>query len=124
MHHGPYTRLFCHFVWSTWDRTPFITPQVEARLHGMMQAKLHEIDCVPIATGGIEDHVHVLCQFPPTWTISDIVKRVKGASSHFMNDEVTGPESFRWQGTYGALTVSERAIPKVKAYILNQKAHH
>lgn len=89
-----------------------------------MQAKLREIDCIPIATGGIEDHVHVLCKYPPTLSISEIVKRIKGASSHFMNDQVTGPESFKWQGTYGALTVGERAVPRVKAYVLNQKAHH
>ena len=90
----------------------------------MIQLKLREIECVPIATGGVEDHVHVLCQFPATLCIADLVKRIKGASSHFMNDELGGPENFRWQGTCGAFTVGENAVPNVKAYVLNQRKHH
>jgi putative transposase len=121
---GPYTKLFCHLVWGTWDRQPFILPGYDARLHAMIQCKLREIECTPIATGGVEDHVHVLCQFPPALSISEIVKRIKGASSHFMNDELLGAQSFRWQATYGALTVGGITVPKVKAYVLNQKEHH
>lgn len=121
---GPYTKLFCHLVWATWDRLPLIQAQVEPRLHSMIRAKLREIACIPIATGGIEDHIHVLCKHEPTLCISDLVKRIKGSSSHFMNDEIVGPEGFKWQGTYGAFSVSERHVPAAKAYIMNQKAHH
>ena len=31
---------------------------------------------------------------------------------------------FRWQGYYGAFSVSRGHLPKVKRYILNQKTHH
>jgi len=121
---GPYTKLFCHIVWATWDRLPLIDAEVEPRLHGMIQNKLRELDCVSIATGGVEDHVHVVCQFPPTLAISELVKRIKGASSHFVSDELAGRETFRWQGTYGCFTIGESALPKVKAYVLNQRQHH
>ena len=69
-----------------------IQPEAEPRLHSMIRTKLKEIGCLPIATGGIEDHVHVLCKYEPTMCISDLVKRIKGSSSHFMNDEVVGAD--------------------------------
>jgi putative transposase len=122
--HRPYTKLFCHLVWATWDRVPLITPEHEPRLHSMIRAKLRELNCAPIATGGVEDHVHILCRYPPTLCVSELVRRIKGASSHFMNDQLMEANEFTWQGTYGAFSIHERGVPKVKAYILNQRAHH
>jgi hypothetical protein len=31
---------------------------------------------------------------------------------------------FKWQGGYGAFTVSKDGLALVKAYIMNQRAHH
>ncbi len=90
----------------------------------MIRAKLRELDCVPIATGGIENHVHILTSFPPALSISELVKRIKGSSSHFMNEEVLEPGLFQWQGSYGAFSVSDRALSRVKDYVLNQQEHH
>src|ERR1041384_2482363 len=95
---GPYTKLFVHLVWATWDRIPMIPPDMDARLHSMIREKLREIGCLPIAVGGIEDHVHVLCKYEPTMSVAEIAKRIKGASSHFMNDEI-GKGAFKWQQT-------------------------
>ncbi len=38
--------------------------------------------------------------------------------------EVAPGEFFKWQGSYGAFTVSKEAVPSVKAYIERQKEHH
>ena len=46
---------------------------------------------------------------------------MKGASSYLAR-QVMG-ESFRWQGSYGAFTVSERGLDRVRDYVLNQVAH-
>lgn len=121
---GPYTQLYCHLVWATWDRLPLIAPEVEPRLYGAIQTKAREIRCVPIAVGGTENHVHFLCSFPPTITIAYLVQQVKGASSHLMSHEVSGMEDFKWQGAYGAFTVGQREIEVVKAYVLDQKRRH
>ena len=31
---------------------------------------------------------------------------------------------FRWQGGYGAFTVSKKFVPRVRDYVLNQEQHH
>ena len=63
----PYTQLYCHLVWATWDRLPFITEEVEPRLFSAMRAKIVEMGCGAIAIGGIPDHVHCLVRFTPTF---------------------------------------------------------
>lgn len=100
------------------------TAQVEAQLYASIQAKCNELRCNIISLGGIEDHIHLLVRFPTTFCVADFVKEVKGSSSHLMTHEVSPKEFFKWQGAYGAFTVSPGMIEKVSAYILNQKAHH
>lgn len=121
---APYTQLYIHCVWGTWDRLPLITPQVERRLYAAILAKCHELKCEMIALGGVEDHVHLLVRFPTTLAVATLLKEVKGSSSHLMTHEVTPGEFFKWQGAYGAFTVNKDGVKAVADYIHNQKTHH
>jgi hypothetical protein len=47
---------------------------------------------------------------------ADPSKRIKSMGPVYRN--------FYWQGGYGAFSVSESQVPKVKAYIENQIEHH
>jgi hypothetical protein len=76
-----------------------------------------------IAVGGIEYHVHVLLRLPATVALATLVKQLKGSSSHLANHEIL-PRGFKWQGGYGASSVSRRAVPRVRDYILRQEDHH
>ena len=77
-----------------------------------------------VAIGGMPDHVHLLVRLHPTVAVADLVKLVKGASSHLMTHQITPGEFFKWQGAYGAFTLSKQAVPATKEYIEQQKAHH
>lgn len=77
-----------------------------------------------IAIGGIENHVHLLTAFPTTITVSHLIKQVKGSSSHLVTHEIQPGKFFKWQGSYGAFTVSHDGIDKVANYIRNQPIHH
>lgn len=70
------------------------------------------------------DHVHVLFLQNPQKTISDIIKQIKGSSSHFINRGELIPERFAWQTGYAAFAVSESQLNAVYNYIKNQKEHH
>jgi len=120
----PYTQLYVHLVWATWDREPIIRPDFEDRLYGEILTKLNELKCKEIAARGTEDHVHLLCRFPRPLSISYLVQQVKGATSHLMSHAIPGVDWFKWQGSYGAFTVTRDDVPRVKEYVLRQKEHH
>ncbi|MCS6940393.1 MAG: IS200/IS605 family transposase [Roseiflexaceae bacterium] len=119
-----YTQLYVHLVWATWDRLPLITPEVELRLYAALAQKCRALGCQPLAIGGIADHIHLLAEFPATITIAKLVGEIKGASAHLMTHEIAPGAFFKWQGAYGAFTVSKRSVADVVAYIRNQKEHH
>jgi len=119
----PHTVLYIHLVWATWDRQPLITPSIEPKIYATINAKCNELHCVPIALGGIADHVHLLVRLKATVSVSDLAKYVKGSSSHFAT-HVLNAHTFKWQGSYGAFSLGERSVDQVANYIRMQKQHH
>jgi REP element-mobilizing transposase RayT len=75
-------------------------------------------------TGGVKDHVHALFSLHRTWSVSDITEEVKKSSSKWIKTKGQEWRNFQWQAGYGAFSVSQSGVAKVKRYIANQKAHH
>jgi putative transposase len=117
----PFWRAYYHIVWGTHDREPYITPHMEPRLYRYIVRKASELGVVVYAINGWTEHVHVLVSIPPKHSVSDVVKTLKGASSHDMG--VSG-FPLQWQRGYGALTCGEKQLPVAQAYIEAQKTHH
>ena len=116
--------LYLHLVWATWDRLPLITPNIETPLYHCIQQEAQEQTCKVLALNGIADHIHLFVTLPTTITIANLVKQVKGVSSHFVNDQLQPSTQFKWQGYYGAFTVSRWDVDKIIQYIKGQKEHH
>jgi len=117
--------LYLHLVWATWDRQPLITPVIERALYRNIESEARDMRCTVLALSGTEDHVHLAVKYPATVSVAELVKQVKGVSSHFVN-ETLQPEThgFKWQGSYGAFTISRDDVDRVVAYIRRQKEHH
>ena len=72
----------------------------------------------------VEDHIHILVSLSIDQTVSKIMQLIKGESSFWINQQNVIRGKFEWQDEYIALSVSESAIDKVRAYIANQELHH
>ena len=121
---APYSQLFVHCVWTTFTRLPLISGDVETRLYAAISTKCETLGCRVIALGGVADHLHLLVRLPAALAVADLIQQTKGASSHFMNHEISLDSAFKWQSGYGAFTVSKRSIGTVAEYVHNQKVHH
>jgi putative transposase len=116
--------IYIHLVWATWDRLPLITPAIERPLHRVIALEAQKMGCTVLALNSVPDHLHVLVQMPSTVTVAELVKRLKGVSSHFVNDVLRPGLPFKWQGFYGAFSVSRWDVERIVAYIQRQKEHH
>ncbi|MCP4402330.1 MAG: IS200/IS605 family transposase [bacterium] len=127
-HHGHvYHKIYYHLVWATKERTPVLTPNLEGALKKYLRMKSLEIEIDLLEVNGIEDHLHVVVKTQPNQCPSDIVQRLKGSSSHYINHEylpANSPSSLHWQKGYGVLSFSEKDLPFVREYVQKQKEHH
>jgi putative transposase len=116
-------RTYYHLVWATRDRAPLITEQVEAELYGYIQAKSKSLDCPCHALGGIADHIHLIVSIPPSRAVADFVMRIKGSSSHHLN-QIHLNQRFAWQREYGLFSLGAQQLERAIAYVAQQKHHH
>lgn len=119
------TKIWIHSVFSTKDRQPLIDTNVENKLYEHIRTELlNKFDCKVRKINGYFDHIHILFLMNPNYSISEILKDIKGESSHWVNFEELTIKKFAWQTGYGAFSVSESMLDKVEYYIGNQKTHH
>lgn len=116
--------VYIHFIWTTWNRSPLILPELRDPIYACIIAKCEAMGCVALAVGGIEDHVHVLARIPATVSIADLAQAMKGASSHLVAHKLGEKYEFKWQRGYGALSVSISHVRRVMKYIREQESHH
>jgi REP element-mobilizing transposase RayT len=77
-----------------------------------------------LALGGIADHIHLLVEIPSTLSLAALVKQIKGSSSHLITQKMQPGTFFKWQGSYGAFSVSQHEVPMIIHYIDRQEQHH
>ena len=117
-----YYELYIHLVWTTKNKEPMITKELEESIHMIIRDKCSKFKIELIAVGNTEDHIHIFVSIAPNTIISEFIKECKGSTSHFDNFEMNN--NLFWQNGYGALSVSKSGINIVKSYVENQKNHH
>lgn len=115
-------RVPIQLVFSTKNREPVLTQDLDQRLHSYLAGILKSEGHTPIKVGGFDDHVHLLYGLSRTQTISKSVEVVKAGSLVWLRSQ--GLENFYWQNGYGAFGISESNVPEVVRYIENQREHH
>ncbi len=119
------TCIWIHAIFGTKFRDSLILPQFEPKIHAHMKVQLEEdLGCRVRAINGTGDHVHALFLLNPNFAVKDILKNLKGESSHWVNQERFSQRKFAWQTGYAAYSVRESDLPVVQKYIQNQKEHH
>jgi REP element-mobilizing transposase RayT len=119
------TALFVHVVWATWGRLPLLVEEVAYQVRQAIGARCQAMGIEVLALGGAEDHIHVLVKLTPTVALEELVKQMKGASWHVVIHAYPhNGDFFRWQGSYGAVSIAPGALHEVAEYITNQPAHH
>lgn len=119
-----FNKIWIHAIWATKGRKPFIIEGVERHLYTFMEKQLREFGCPVRIINGMPDHVHCLFLLNPQKSIAEVIKQLKGSSSHFFNQKDFIPEKFAWQTGYASFSVSESVLEKTFLYIRNQKSHH
>lgn len=118
------SRILVHLVFSTKNREPVLSREVQGELHAYLVGILNNIDCPSLQVGGVEDHVHLFFGLSRTRTISEVVEAVKTASSKWIKTKGLAFAGFHWQAGYGAFSVSQSDAEAVIQYVRDQARHH
>ena len=113
-----------HFVFCPkYRRKIFLIPHVEERFKSLtgkicdeMQIEILDMECH-------KDHVHLFLKCWPSQSPADIMKKIKGASSHALRDEfpqLSGMSSL-WTRSYFVSTADNVSSETIQWYVNTQK---
>ena len=112
-------------MFSTKDRVAFLKEaDIRRQMHAYLATAFKGHDCHVLTIGGIGDHVHALCAWSRTRALADVIGDVKRVSSKWIKTKGDRFALFRWQGGYGAFSVSHSNVARVRKYIDGQEEHH
>ena len=118
------TSLLVQLVFSTKDRIPIITPEVEPDLFAYIGGILRNHQSRLLDAGGTCDHVHLLVSQSKNIALAALLKDIKKDSSLWIKHQGREFRNFHWQAGYGAFSFSLRELPALKSYVASQKEHH
>ena len=113
-----------HCVFSTKDRRPLITPDLQERLWPYLGGIARENRMTALCVGGMPDHVHILLSLPSTVAVAKAIQLIKCGSSKWVHDEFPKHREFAWQEGYGAFSIGIGQVDTTVRYIQNQAEHH
>jgi len=119
-----YTKLFVRIIWGTKDRFNYFIKEIRdiIKKYILDYAKENNIEILSINVQS--DHWHFLIRLLSDQKVDEIIKRLKGESSHWINSENIIRPKFSWQKGYGAFSIISSHLEAVKNYIKNHDEHH
>lgn len=115
---------YAHIVFSTKNRQPLITGDIEPRLYDYLGEIIRNLNASLLEINGVPDHVHLLIRESKSVSAQDFMAQLKGDSSRWMNRTFTGGPKFAWQAGYGWFSVGPPHVDAAAEYIRRQKEHH
>ena len=119
-----YVRIWVHCVWTTKDRIPYLKDQIRDKVISYIRenSKLKGIYIDHI--NGHHDHLHAIISLGGKQNTSDIMQRIKGESSFWINKNKLTKLRFEWQDDYYAVSIGMDQLGNLREYIRNQGLHH
>jgi len=97
-----YTQIHIHAIFAVQNRVSLIKEHWQEELYKYISGIITNNGHKLLQIGGMPDHIHVLFGIQPVKSLSDLMQRIKGDSSHWINESRLVLGKFSWQDGYGA----------------------
>ncbi len=120
------SNLSCHIVWATKYRHHVLSGDLQKRCRDIL-IQICDSENVQILKGVVsKDHIHMHVEYPPSLSISILVKKLKGRSSRLLQQEY--PELGKkywgrhvWAVGYGVWSTGNITDEMVQEYLEHHK---
>ena len=97
------SNLSCHIVWVTKYRYKVLTGDIKRRCRDLLM-QICDSEDVHILKGVVStDHVHMHMEYPPSLSVSELVKKLKGRTSNILQEEYPGLRKQYWGRHFWAI---------------------
>ncbi len=119
MRRGNHTKsqMQAHIVWVTKYRYEVLKGDIQKRCRDII-VQICDAEDIRILKGVVsKDHIHMHIEYPPSKSMSDIVKKLKGRTSRKLQEEFKELSKHFWAIGYGAWSTGNVTEEIVQEYL-------
>ncbi len=117
-------RIWVHCVWTTKNRIPYLRDQIREKVISHIRENAAEKGIYIDHINGYLEHLHALISLGGKQNISEIMQKIKGESSFWINKNKLTRLKFEWQDDFYAVSIGMNQLEYLREYIRNQVKHH
>ena len=118
------TKLTVHIVWVTKYRYKILKGDIQKRCRELL-IQICDAEDVRILNGLVSnDHVHMHIEYPPSLSMSNLVKRLKGRSSRLLQKEYTELRRRYWGKHFWAIGYGAWSTGNITEKIIEEYLKH
>ena len=122
--------MHVHLVFVTKYRRGVFTKEILTDLHEVFRSVCTDFESELVEFDGVDDHVHLLVNYPPNVAVSTLVNSLKGVSSRMIRQKQYPTISKKlwgnalWSPSYFAGSCGGAPIAVIRQYIEQQQTPH
>jgi putative transposase len=118
--------MHVHLVFVTKYRKRIFDRDAIERLRAIFTKVCIDFESTLVAMDGEDDHVHLLVNYPPKYSVSSLVNSLKGVSSRLLRSERSDIQGKYWKGvlwspSYFAASCGGAPVGILRTYVEQQK---
>jgi putative transposase len=118
------SRLTAHLVWITKYRYDVLKGDIQTRCRELI-IQICDAEDVRILKGVVsKDHVHMLIEYPPKASLSDLVKRLKGRTSRRLQEEFPRLRKQYWGRHFWAIGYGAWSTGNITEEVVKKSLEH
>ena len=119
-----YIRIWVHCVWTTNKRIPYLKDEIRDKVIYHIRNNAIQKGIYIDHINGYHEHLHALISLGGQQTISEIMQKIKGESSFWINKNKMTSLRFEWQDDFYAVSIGMSQAENLRKYIRNQEEHN
>ena len=113
-----------HIVWSTKYRYKVLQGDIKKRCRDILK-QISEAEDIVILKGVVsQDHIHMHINYPPSKSVSEIVKKMKGRSSRRLQEEFPALRKRYWGQHFWAIGYGCWSTGNITDEMVNEYLEH
>jgi len=119
-----YIRIWVHCVWTTNKRIPYLGDEIRDKVIFHIRENAESKGIYIDHINGYMEHLHALISLGGSQAVSEIMQKIKGESSFWINKNKLTRLKFGWQDDFYAVSLGIPQLDNLREYIRNQNQHH
>jgi putative transposase len=119
-----YISIWLNCVWTTKDRVHTLKDQTMTKVISHIRENAKSKGIYIDHINGFENHLHAIISMTGTQNASDLMQKIKGESSYWINKNRLIRSRFEWQDDFYLVSIGMSQLDNLREYIRNQVQHH